>query len=180
MAVNDAVLQLSGYRPPDLVKTIYSDQPITTRLADNRPQVVLAQMPSPLEKGWGYGGGQSQGLADTVVRRHFQPLAYYEGSVLTNAQGQAQVTFSLPDDLTIWRVMALATDGNLHFGQAESTFRRSSRQQFDSENRNLASSGRCERQTTIPRKIRPIGESTPGNSRLSFSDHSRTGGGRRG
>jgi len=122
MAVNDAVLQLSGYRPPDLVKTIYSDQPITTRLADNRPQVVLAQMPSPLEKGWGYGGGQSQGLADTVVRRHFQPLAYYEGSVLTNAQGQAQVTFSLPDDLTIWRVMALATDGNLHFGQAESTF----------------------------------------------------------
>ena len=30
MVVNDAVLQLSGYRPPDLVKLVYAQQPIDT------------------------------------------------------------------------------------------------------------------------------------------------------
>ncbi|MGL5034349.1 MAG: alpha-2-macroglobulin family protein, partial [Microcystaceae cyanobacterium] len=44
MAVNDAILQLSGYRVPDLVKTIYADQPILTRLSDNHRDVVLTQI----------------------------------------------------------------------------------------------------------------------------------------
>ncbi|MEL7505292.1 MAG: alpha-2-macroglobulin family protein, partial [Cyanobacteria bacterium J06554_6] len=33
-----------------------------------------------------------------------------------------QVSFTLPDNLTTWRVMTVATDGNLHFGNAETTF----------------------------------------------------------
>lgn len=50
MVVNEAVLQLSGYRPPDLVKTVFAEQPISTRLADNRPDVVLSPMTSPLQR----------------------------------------------------------------------------------------------------------------------------------
>jgi alpha-2-macroglobulin len=122
MAVNEAVLQLTGYRPPDLVETVYAPQEISTRFADNRPDVVLANMSSPLEKGWGYGGGYSAGLADTRVRTDFRPTAYYNGSVLTDASGRASVTFTLPDDLTTWRVMAIATDENFHFGEGETTF----------------------------------------------------------
>jgi hypothetical protein len=122
MVVNEAVLQLSGYRPPDLVQTVYAEQPISTRFADNRPNVVLSPLSSPLDKGWGYGGGNSSGLASTRVRTNFQPLAYYNGAVQTDASGRARVTFTLPDDLTTWRVMAVATDGNLRFGNGEETF----------------------------------------------------------
>jgi alpha-2-macroglobulin len=122
MVVNDAVLQLTGYRPPDLVKTVYADRDISTRLADNRPQVILTPMASPLEKGWGYGGGTSTSIGNNQIRRDFQAIAFYDGSVLTDAQGQATVNFTLPDDLTSWRVMAVATDGNWHFGNGESTF----------------------------------------------------------
>jgi hypothetical protein len=122
MVVNEAVLQLSGYRPPDLVKTVYAEQPISLRFADNRPDVVLEPQSSPLQKGWGYGGGRSAGAANTRTRTNFQPLAYYNGSVLAKANGRAQVSFKLPDDLTTWRVLAIATDGNLCFGQADSTF----------------------------------------------------------
>ena len=57
MVVNDAILQLTGYRPPDLVATIFADQPISTRFADNRASVVLTTATPPSEKGWGYGGG---------------------------------------------------------------------------------------------------------------------------
>ncbi|KJH72830.1 alpha-2-macroglobulin family protein [Aliterella atlantica] len=122
MVVNEAVLQLSGYRPPDLVSTVYAQQAIATRFADNRPDVVLQPLSSPLQKGWGYGGGFSNGAANTRTRKDFQALAYYNGSVLTDESGQANITFKLPDDLTTWRVMAVATDGNLHFGNGETTF----------------------------------------------------------
>ncbi len=121
-AVNEAVLQLTKYRLPDLVKTVYAEQPISTRLSDNRPNVVLQPQASPLEKGWGYGGGLSPGAGDTRIRTNFKALAYYNGSVLTDNNGRATVTFKLPDDLTTWRVMAVATDGNLHFGNGDVTF----------------------------------------------------------
>ncbi len=121
MAVNEAVLQLSGYRVPDLVKLVYAEQPISTRVADNRPQVLLKPQASPLDKGWGYGGGLSSGAASTRIRTDFKPVAHYE-SVITNGNGQATVKFKLPDDLTTWRLMTVATDGDLHFGNGDKTF----------------------------------------------------------
>jgi uncharacterized protein YfaS (alpha-2-macroglobulin family) len=122
MVVNEAVLQLSGYRPPDLVDTVYAEQPISTRFSDNRPNVILQPQNIAKPKGWGYGGGFSTGAANTRTRTNFQALAYYNGSVLTDANGNAQITFKLPDDLTTWRVMAVATDGNLRFGNGDATF----------------------------------------------------------
>ena len=122
MVVNEAVLQLSGYRPPNLVDTIYAEQPISTRFSDNRPDVVIQPQDITKPKGWGYGGGLSNGAANTRIRTDFQALAYYNGSILTDANGNAQITFKLPDDLTTWRVMVVATDGNLRFGNGDATF----------------------------------------------------------
>ena len=122
MVVNEAVLQLTGYRPPDLVKEVYAQQEIATRFADNRPKVVLTPPSSPLAKGWGYGGGTSSSGASTRIRKDFRALAYYNSSVLADDSGKAEVTFTLPDDLTTWRVMAVATDGELHFGNGDATF----------------------------------------------------------
>ncbi|MDY7023880.1 MAG: alpha-2-macroglobulin family protein, partial [Cyanobacteriota bacterium] len=122
MVVNEAVLQLTGYRPPNLLETVYAEQPISTRFNDNRPDVELNAVPTLAAKGWGYGGGLSSGIANTRIRENFQPLAFYQGSVITNSSGKATVTFKLPDDLTTWRVMVVATDGNLKFGSGETTF----------------------------------------------------------
>jgi alpha-2-macroglobulin len=122
MVVNEAILQLSDYRVPDLVKTVYAEQPISTRFADNRPEVILEPLTSPLEKGWGFGGGSSASAASTRVRTDFRPVAYYNGSLVTDANGKASFSFTLPDDLTTWRIMAVATDGDLRFGKGDATF----------------------------------------------------------
>jgi uncharacterized protein YfaS (alpha-2-macroglobulin family) len=123
MVVNDAILQLNGYRPPNLLETVYAPQPISTRFSDNRPDVILRpQAMIASAKGWGYGGGTSASIASPRLRKDFQPLAYYNGSVVTDNQGKATIQFKLPDDLTTWRVMVVATDGNLRFGANESTF----------------------------------------------------------
>ncbi len=123
MVVNDAVLQLTGYRPPDLVKEVYAEQPISTRYADNRAQIVLNTIAHPLQKGWGFGGGLSGENADPRVRRKFQALAYFAGALRTDANGVATATFTLPDDLTTWRVMVVGTSADARFGNGEMTFR---------------------------------------------------------
>ncbi|WP_371417515.1 alpha-2-macroglobulin [Anabaena sp. UHCC 0187] len=122
MVVNEAVLQLTGYRPPNLVDTVYAEQSISTRFSDNRRDVKLAPLPTSLPKGWGYGGGLSNGLANTRIREDFQALAYYNGSVISDENGKAKITFKLPDNLTTWRIMVVGTDGNLRFGNGEATF----------------------------------------------------------
>jgi uncharacterized protein YfaS (alpha-2-macroglobulin family) len=123
IVANDAVLQLTGYRPPDLVKTVYADQPISTRFSDNRAALVLNALTRPAEKGWGFGGGLSGDEADPRVRHTFSPLAYFAGALRTDANGVATATFTLPDDLTTWRAMVVATSADGRFGNAESTFR---------------------------------------------------------
>lgn len=122
MVVNEAILQLTGYRVPDLVPEMYSDIQITTRFNDNRSKVILASPAQPLPKGWGYGGGMSSGIGDTRIRKNFQPIAYYNGSVISDDLGTATLDFTLPDDFTTWRVMVVATDGNYRFGNGDNTF----------------------------------------------------------
>jgi hypothetical protein len=120
--VNDAILQLSGYRFPDVAKLVYADQPISTRLGDNRADVKLATEHQYVEKGFGFGGGAMAGPPSTRVRTKFVPLAYWNPSVRTDANGVASVDFALPDNLTTWRVMALALTPDARFGNGDATF----------------------------------------------------------
>jgi uncharacterized protein YfaS (alpha-2-macroglobulin family) len=122
VVANEAILQLTGYRLPDLVQLVYAQQPISTRFADNRESVVLQSPQKPLDKGFGFGGGLSDGGADTRVRHAFSPLAYYAGAILTDANGNADATFTLPDDLTTWRTMVVVATSDGRFGNGETTF----------------------------------------------------------
>jgi uncharacterized protein YfaS (alpha-2-macroglobulin family) len=119
---NETILQLGAYRFPDLVQQIYADLPISTRFADNRDDVKLATQHKYVEKGFGYGGGAMAGPANTRVRTNFRPIAYFNGAVHTDANGDATVSFSVPDDLTTWRVLTLALTKDARFGTTDATF----------------------------------------------------------
>ena len=122
MVVNDAILQLSGYRLPDLVQTVFAQQPISTIFSDNRENVMIKTQTPAVEKGFGYGGGFLAGAAGTRVRANFQPMPYY-GVLTLDASGDAHANFTMPDDLTTWRVMAVALDGDAaHFATGDKTF----------------------------------------------------------
>lgn len=59
--------------------------------------------------------------AKIALRENFNALAIFAPSVHTDANGRAQVKVKLPDNLTRYRVMAVAVAGGTQFGSGEST-----------------------------------------------------------
>jgi uncharacterized protein YfaS (alpha-2-macroglobulin family) len=65
----------------------------------------------------GNGGGD----AAIKVRTDFNALALFAPTVRTDAKGRAEVAVKLPDNLTRYRVMAIAVSGPRQFGAGEAT-----------------------------------------------------------
>jgi uncharacterized protein YfaS (alpha-2-macroglobulin family) len=59
------------------------------------------------------------------MRRDFRALAFWLGSVATDANGQATAEVNLPESLTTYRIMAVAGDRASRFGSAEREIRTS-------------------------------------------------------
>lgn len=66
--------------------------------------------------GMGGGGGEEQG---SVVREDFPDTAYWNAEIITDANGQATVSMTLPDNLTTWHVDVRGLTADTLVGQAE-------------------------------------------------------------
>ncbi len=117
MVVDEAVLALTGYSPPDLVKTVYAFRGLSTRINDNRPFIINKE--ELLQKGTGFGGGVMAGLGDTRIRKEFLKLAYYNPSLVTDPEGNALISIKMPDNLTTWRIMVVAVGDSNLFGYGD-------------------------------------------------------------
>ncbi|NIP75190.1 MAG: hypothetical protein GTN90_03990, partial [Xanthomonadales bacterium] len=70
----------------------------------------------PPADGVGGGGG---GLAEPIeVRTEFPDTAYWNPSVVTDAEGRAEVVVTLPDNLTTWRMDVRGTTVDTRVGSA--------------------------------------------------------------
>ncbi len=58
-------------------------------------------------------------LAEATVRRLFADTATWVPAVLTDADGNATVSFDFPDNITQWQVMARGVTGTIQVGMAE-------------------------------------------------------------
>lgn len=68
------------------------------------------------------GGGRPSG-ADSPERSNFRDSAFFHGRLLTDENGIATVTFTLPDNLTEWSVEAIAVDKVSAVGQFTGSFK---------------------------------------------------------
>ena len=64
-------------------------------------------------------GGEAANTA-IAIRSNFNPLAAFAPAVKTDASGKATVSLKLPDNLTRYRVVAIAVAGERQFGKGES------------------------------------------------------------
>ncbi len=116
-AVDEGVLSLTGYQTPDPLDLIYRERGLGMRLASNLASVA-PQVPEG-EKGWrapGGGGGQD---VNGILRSRFRSTAFFLASVVTDARGDAVAAGELPDNLTTFRVMAVAVSAGDRYGKGE-------------------------------------------------------------
>ena len=122
MVVDEGVLALTDYELPDLQSRFYPTQPLGVSTADNR--VFLIGQRNFGEKGEnrGGGGGAHAKLGGTDLRSHFTFTPYFKANVQTDAKGKAEVKFTLPDNLTEFRIMAVAATAQ-DFGTAQTNIK---------------------------------------------------------
>jgi uncharacterized protein YfaS (alpha-2-macroglobulin family) len=149
--VDEAVLALTGYRFPDPVAVFYPTRPTGVADTHSRASVLLARpdedlareaeeakkstapselltlaaeaqaMPAPMARMAAPGGRGESAPEPIRMRTDFSALALFAASLPTDAQGQAQVKVKVPDNLTRYRIMAVAAAGARQFGSGEST-----------------------------------------------------------
>ncbi|MEW6335816.1 MAG: alpha-2-macroglobulin family protein [Acidobacteriota bacterium] len=116
-AVDAGVLDLTAYRTPDLFRALYRERGLGVATAESRSRLVGRRSYGTKADKVGGGGGREAALQ---VRQDFRALAVWRGDVVTDASGRATVSFVLPDSLTTYRLMAVATAGREEFGAGES------------------------------------------------------------
>src|SRR6185503_17941672 len=121
-AVDEGVLSLTGYKTPDPLDLLYQPRGVSLRLASNlvsiAPQVLEQEGTSIKgEQEPGGGGGLAGG---DILRSRFTATAFYLGSIQTDSSGFATASAKLPDNLTTFRVMAVAVTAGDRYGSGES------------------------------------------------------------
>lgn len=106
--VDKALLALADDSSVPLIDAFYGQRMLgvatsasLTESADRRNQQL------PAEKKGGGGGLTESG----TVRRLFRDTAYWNGAVVTDAEGKASVELELPDNLTTWSLSARGVTG---------------------------------------------------------------------
>jgi len=119
LAVIDlGVLKLIGYDTPDPFGIFYASRPLSVVTAESRLHVIGQR--SYGEKGENRGGGGAE--AGRAYRQKFLETALWLPSVRTDADGHARARFKLPDNLSTFKIMAVAHSGD-RFGSGDSSFR---------------------------------------------------------
>jgi uncharacterized protein YfaS (alpha-2-macroglobulin family) len=113
-AVDYGVLSLTGYETPDVLEDIYLEKSLQVLNEDSRQRIVSRRVLTP--KGATDGGGGGQAAGPGTMRKDFRVLAFWLGSVVTDAKGRATREITLPESLTTYRIMAVAGDKQSRFG----------------------------------------------------------------
>ncbi len=117
MAVDEGVLSLTGYKTPDPHAALYKARPLAVTNYEARRLLWRDRTIEEVKSDWGGGG---EGGEATNYRSAFATTAAFMPDVAVGPDGRATVEFTLPDNLTTFRLMAVAASSDGRFGNAES------------------------------------------------------------
>lgn len=145
VVVDEAVLALSGYELADPIDTFYTDLWSNIQSAQTRRMIRLtntdllgsdrlieqaesvAEMEDSADDAMADGDALAPVAARSIasdgdsidVRANFDALAVFEPELTTDDAGTATMSFTMPDNLTRYRVMVVAVHGDDTFGSGE-------------------------------------------------------------
>lgn len=116
-AVDEGVLSLTDYKSPAPHETFLRPQPIRVATGISIASLI-PENPDELSfgnKGFVIGGGSGR----SEVRRNFAACAFWSAALRTDAIGRVTASFKAPDNLTRFRIIAVAHTAR-QFGGSES------------------------------------------------------------
>lgn len=111
--VDMSVLALTGFQLPDLMNSFYYEHSLG--VSTSNMLMYLVERFKPGSKG---GGG---GDPEERKRMNLKDTAFWNPAIVTNDAGIATVTFTLPDNLTTWQLLAIASTKDSRFGAKDGT-----------------------------------------------------------
>lgn len=115
-AVDEGVLSLTGYRTPDPIDLLYQPRGLGLKFAST--MATVAPQVAAGDKGRNPGGGGGEGAAE-ILRSRFRTTAFFLASVVTDTNGVGVATVKLPDNLTTFRIMAVAVTAGDRYGSGQ-------------------------------------------------------------
>jgi uncharacterized protein YfaS (alpha-2-macroglobulin family) len=123
-AVDDAVLTLGDWKLPNIGERFYPKNPFSVRTYEALHGYIenIAKL-SLTQKGFTIGDGGEEAVSNVKnVRKEFRTLAYWQGSLKTDADGKVKFEFIAPDNLTTYRIVVIGqTKANQFGGDATQT-----------------------------------------------------------
>ena len=116
-AVDEGVLMLTGYTTPDPLPAFTG--PRTLAVFGMESRADLARIFRASFGRLGVDKGDEGGGGGTAMRADFRATAWFQPAVVTGPDGRAHVRFKLPDNLTTFRLMAVAVAKDDRFGDGE-------------------------------------------------------------
>ncbi|CAG0943838.1 hypothetical protein ANRL1_01491, partial [Anaerolineae bacterium] len=110
--VDKAVLALASQFGPDIVEAFYGKRDLAVKTSQSLT-VFLARVNQREDFGGGGGGGEEP-------RKDFPDIAYWNPTIVTDANGNAKVDVQLPDNLTTWTAIANGVTAQTQVGKATS------------------------------------------------------------
>jgi alpha-2-macroglobulin len=118
-AVDEGILQLIAQKTPDPFEHFY--RRIALGVTSYDTFSLLLPEVKPMPPGGGEGAEMAQYVRTEGIRR-VEPVAFWSGPVTADAEGNAKVSFKVPEFQGALRIMAVAIDGD-RFGSSQSMTR---------------------------------------------------------
>lgn len=120
-AVDEGTLRLTGYDVPDPTAGLYRPRPAAFAWEDLRRQLVSRLAAPPMPEASGDGGDGAERAPALDDRERFDPTPLWAPLLVTDEEGRASATMTLPDRPTEYRVMAVAVDATTRSGRASAS-----------------------------------------------------------
>jgi alpha-2-macroglobulin len=120
MVVDESLIRLLGNIDLDILPKFYQKYPFTMKTSLSAIGIERNRW---LSRKWsnGWSGDKWGGGVEIASRSLFQNTAYYNPSIRTDASGKAKIQFTLPDNVTDYRIITIANTKDAHFAVSEKT-----------------------------------------------------------
>jgi uncharacterized protein YfaS (alpha-2-macroglobulin family) len=115
--IDQAVLALAKEAPLNPLPHFIRDRGSRVAFSDTR-NWPFGDLPLDENPGGDVGAGDQNLLNRVTIRKNFNPMPYYNPALMIGPSGTATVQVKLPDDLTVFRIRAVAVSGPSRFGFA--------------------------------------------------------------